>query len=120
MDWREFERLIAELLERDGWTVTLMRGTKDGGIDVVSSRADPILGSLKAIWQAKRFSEGRKVQLHHARELTGVVEREKATKGVLVTTTALTRGALDWIRQDEFRLSAKEGTEIRKWIERLT
>jgi restriction system protein len=120
MDWREFEKLIAELLERDGWDIQLLRGTKDGGIDVISSRTDPTIGPLKAVWQAKRYGEGRKVQLAHARELSGVVHREAATKGVLVTTTSLTRGALDWIKQDEFRLSARDGDEVRRWIQRHT
>jgi restriction system protein len=118
MDWRAFEKLIAELLERDGWNIQLMRGTKDGGIDVVSTRADPAVGALKAIWQAKRYGEGRKVQLSQARELSGVIERERASKGVLVTTTSLTRGALDWVKQDEFRLSAKDGNEVRRWVEK--
>lgn len=118
MDWRAFEKLIAELLERDGWNIQLMRGTKDGGIDVVSTRADPAVGALKAVWQAKRYGEGHKVQLSHARELSGVIERERASKGVLVTTTSLTRGALNWVKQDEFRLSAKDGDEVRRWIEK--
>lgn len=117
MDWRAFEELIAELLERDGWNIQLMRGTKDGGIDVVSTRVDPAVGALKAVWQAKRY-EGRKVQLSQARELSGVIERERASKGVLVTTTSLTRGALNWVKQDEFRLSAKDGNEVRRWIEK--
>ena len=94
LDWREFERLVAELLERDGWNIQLLRGTKDGGIDVISSRSDPVVGPLKTVWQAKRYGEGRKVQLSHARELSGVAERERATKGVLVTTTSLTRERL--------------------------
>jgi restriction system protein len=118
MEWRDFEKLIAELLERDGWEIQLMRGTKDGGIDVISSRDDAAVGRLKAIWQAKRYGEGHKVQLAHARELSGVVERERASKGVLVTTTSLTKGAIKWIKQDEFRLDAKDGEAVKRWIEK--
>jgi restriction system protein len=118
MEWRDFEKLIAELLERDGWKIKLMRGTKDGGIDVISSRDDAAVGPLKAIWQAKRYGEGHKVQLAHARELSGVVERERASKGVLVTTTSLTKGAVKWIKQDEFRLDAKDGEAVKRWIEK--
>ncbi|MEQ9690917.1 MAG: restriction endonuclease [Bauldia litoralis] len=120
MDWRKFEKLIAELLEREGWTVELLRGTKDGGMDVISTRNDPMLGGLKAVWQAKRYGVGKKVRLAQARELSGVVQREGVTKGVLVTTSSLTRGALDWIRQDEFRLEAKDGDDVRRWIEKHT
>jgi hypothetical protein len=63
MGWREFEKLIGELLQTHGWTVTLMQGTKDGGIDVLAERVDPVLGALKAIWQAKKYSNEHKVQL---------------------------------------------------------
>ena len=116
MDWRQFEKLIAELLERENWEIQLLRGTKDGGIDVISTRTDPVLGELKAIWQAKRYGEGKKVSLAHARELSGVLEREGATKGILVTTGSFTRGAIKWVRQDEYRLSAKDGRDVREWI----
>jgi restriction endonuclease Mrr len=60
------------------------------------------------------------VQLSQARELSGVIERERASKGVLVTTTSLTLGALKWVKQDEFRLSAKDGSQVKRWIEKYT
>lgn len=33
--WREFEQLVAKMLEADGYFVELMKGSKDGGVDVV-------------------------------------------------------------------------------------
>jgi len=116
MGWREFERLIGELLQAHGWTVTVMQGTKDGGIDVLTERIDPLLGSVKAIWQAKKYASNRKVQLSHLRELSAVVERERATKGVIVTTSALTRGAINWVQRDTYRLEAKDGSYVEKWV----
>lgn len=116
MGWREFEKLIAELLQTHGWNVTVMQGTKDGGIDVLAERIDPVLGALKAIWQAKKYASDRKVQLSHLRELSAVVERARATKGVIVTTSTLTRGAIDWVQRDTYRLDAKDGTYVEKWI----
>jgi len=116
MGWRDFEKLIAELLQTHGWDVTLMQGTKDGGIDVLAERNDPVLGALKAIWQAKRYASDRKVQLSHLRELSAVVEIERATKGIVVTTSALTRGAIEWIQRDKYRLEAKDGHDVEKWI----
>jgi len=40
LSWREFEKLIAELLEADGYSIKLMAGTKDGGVDVVAEKLD--------------------------------------------------------------------------------
>ena len=118
LEWREFERLIGELLEREGWGVEVMRGSKDGGIDVVAVRHDALLGSIRSLWQAKKYGEDKKVRLSQARELSGVVERERATKGVIVTTGNFTSGALDWIRQDEFRLSGMDRVAIQEWVRR--
>lgn len=116
LGWRQFEQLIAELLETHGWNVTLMQGSKDGGIDVLAERVDPILGALKAIWQAKKYATNRKVQLSHLRELSAVVERDRVTKGIIVTTSALTKGAIDWVQRDTYRLDAKDGSYVERWV----
>jgi len=116
LGWREFEKLIAELLQDHGWTVTLMQGTKDQGIDVIAERIDGILGDIRSIWQAKKYSMDRKVQLRHVRELSAVVEQNRATKGIIVTTSGLTRGAIEWIRRDMYRLGAKSGDYVERWV----
>lgn len=116
MGWREFEKLIGELLESQGWTVTVMRGTKDGGIDVLSERQDQVIGTLRAIWQAKKYGPEKKVALSHLRELSGIVEKDRATKGVIVTTSSLTRGAIDWVQSDKYRLDAKDGRFVEQWV----
>ncbi len=116
MGWREFEKLIGELLESQGWAVTVMRGTKDGGIDVLSERQDADLGTLRAIWQAKKYGSEKKVTLSHLRELSAVVERERVTKGVLVTTSSFTGGAIQWVQSDKYRLDAKDGKFVEKWV----
>jgi Restriction endonuclease len=118
LNWRSFEKLIGELLEESGWNVEVMRGTKDGGIDVVSTVIDPLLGSLKAIWQAKKYSHKNKVGLSSVREFSGVLERERATKGIIVTTSSFTKGALEWVQKDTYRLSAIDSQEMIKWIRR--
>lgn len=118
MGWREFEKLIAELLQTHGWSVTLMQGTKDGGIDVLAERSDEVLGAMKAIWQAKKYANDRKVQLSHLRELSAVVESNRATKGVIVTTSQLTKGAIDWVQRDTYRLEAKDGAYVKGWVRR--
>ena len=118
MHWREFEKLIGELLEDNGWEIEVMRGTKDGGIDVVSTTLDPILGSIKSLWQAKKYGQQRKVGLASVREFSGVLERERATKGVVVTTSSFTKGAIEWVKKDMYRLGAMDGKEVNAWVRR--
>lgn len=116
LHWREFERLIGDLLERKGWKVEVMRGSKDGGVDVIADIKDPVLGYLRAVWQAKKYAQSRKVGLSEVRELSAVRVEHGATKGVIVTTSRLTRGAIDWIKRDIYALEYKDGTQVESWI----
>jgi len=116
MPWRKFEEMIGALLETEGWKVEVTRYTRDGGIDVVALKDDPMLGLVKALWQAKRYGPTRIVRLHEVRELSAVVDKERATKGVIVTTSRLTRDAIDWIRRDTYRLSYKDAQKVESWV----
>jgi len=116
LSWRSFEKLMAEMLEREGWQVDLTRGSKDGGVDIYASREDAMIGKLRVVWQAKKYRESNKVKLSDVRELSGILERSSATKAILVTTSHLTRGALEWVRQDSYRLSYKDREQIEEWI----
>lgn len=116
LHWRDFEKLIATLLEQSGWIVELTRGSKDGGVDVIATKDDSKIGPIRSLWQAKKYHIGHKVQLSDARELSAVRDEQKATKAVIVTTSHLTQGALDWIRRDEFRLDYKEKGDVERWV----
>jgi Restriction endonuclease len=116
IDWQSFERLIGDLLEREGWRVEVTRGSKDGGVDVIASMLDANIGSIKTFWQAKRYGPTNKVSLAQVRELSGLISRERVTKGIIVTTSHLTRGALDWVRKDTYRLSSIDGPEVEAWV----
>jgi len=114
--WRQFEELIGHLLESDGWSVEVTRGSRDGGIDVIATIEDPTLGPLRSLWQAKKYAPTNKVKLHEVRELAGVLTRDNATKGLMVTTSRLTRGAIEWIKQDHYRMGYMEGDKIADWV----
>ncbi len=116
LHWRDFEKLIATLLEQSGWIVELTRGSKDGGVDVIATKNDSKIGTIRSLWQAKKYHTKNKVQLSDARELSAVRDEQKATKAVIVTTSHLTQGALDWIRRDEFRLGYKEKDDVERWV----
>lgn len=120
LHWRDFEKLIATLLEESGWTVELTRGSKDGGIDVIATKKDQSIGRIKSLWQAKKYSSSNKVRLSHVRELSAIREDQNATKALIVTTSHLTKGALDWVRRDEYRLGYKQKEDVERWIRELT
>ncbi|TVL96614.1 MAG: hypothetical protein CV087_23545 [Candidatus Brocadia sp. WS118] len=116
LNWRDFEKLIAILLEREGWNIQLTRGSKDGGIDVIATIENPEIGLIKSLWQAKKYGIKNKVQIRAVRELSAIIDSQKATKGIIVTTSHLTKGAIDWIRQDQYRLDFKDKSDIERWV----
>lgn len=99
-----------------GWTVEVTRATKDGGIDIISKKNDLIIGEVKAIWQAKKYVPRNHVTLRDVRELSAVRESVDATKGIIVTTSRLTKDAITWVKEDIYRLGYKEGKQIEEWI----
>ncbi len=116
---RDFEELIGNLLEVEGWKVKVTQASRDGGIDVVATKVDETLGEIRSVWQAKKYRPTNKVKLSEVRELSAVREAEKATKGVMVTTSRLTRDAIEWVKRDVYRLSYKEHDHIKRWIENI-
>jgi hypothetical protein len=118
MHWRAFEELIGALLEIDGWSVNVTRAVKDGGIEIIAVRSDQVLGTVRSLWQAKKYGPSKKVRLHEVRELAAVRDSEKATKALVVTTSRLTRDALEWIKRDVYRLGYQQQGDIEAWVRR--
>lgn len=116
LHWREFEKLIGELLETDGWKVSVTQAAKDGGVDVIADRNDETLGPIRSLWQAKKYGPTNKVKLKEVRELSGVLACESATKGVMVTTSHLTKDAVEWIKRHRFKLDYREQERLEEWV----
>lgn len=114
--WRDFEKLVAELLDRDGWDIELQRGTKDGGVDILAKKSGLPCGDVLALWQAKRLGEGRKVGIDTIRELADTRNEFKASKGVIVTSSYLTGGAIGRIDRDAYILGKVDRDDLTEWI----
>lgn len=118
LTWRQFERLIAQMLEMDGYKVELMRGTKDGGVDVIAVRDLGTAGLFKSLWQAKKLRSDRKVGLSVVRELADTRLEHGASKAIIVTTSVLTRGALTRVERDRYMLGKVDRSDLDQWIHR--
>ena len=118
LSWREFEQLIARMLESDGYNVELMQGLKDGGVDVIAIKDLGDAGLFKSVWQAKKHRLDRKVGLSLVRELADTRLEHGASKAIIVTTSYLTSGALDRVERDRYLLGKVDRTDLDKWIER--
>ncbi len=118
LNWREFEILISELLASDGYEIELMRGTKDGGVDVVAVKDMGETGMFKALWQAKKNRTSRKVGISTIRELADVRNEHQASKGIIVTTSFLTRDALQRVERERYLLGKVDSDDLKAWVER--
>ncbi len=112
--WRTFEEIVAELLIGDGYDVTLTRGTKDGGVDILAERIVPRIGPILSVWQAKKQKKG--VGIECVRELADTRNEFKASKGVIVTSSYLTNGALKRIERDKYILEGCDKPQLLSWI----
>jgi restriction system protein len=84
----EFEHLVRQLFEAMGMKSWTTQPSKDDGVDAVAVNEDPVFGGL-CIIQAKRYRSA--VGVEAVRALAGVMEDKRATKGILVTTSWVTK-----------------------------
>ena len=116
----QFERFVAERLDRMGYNVTLTGSTnrKDGGIDLIAVPKLADLGSHVIAGQMKH---------HRGDQKTGrdAIDRLLAWKdsyfgvGLLVTNTSFTHDAV-WTAQQERNtrfLRLRDFTDLKRWLE---
>ena len=112
---RQFEEFVAELFLREGFHVELTPFRKDGGRDILAvSKTE--LGSHLYLAECKRFNPNRPVGVEYIRSLYGVLEHERATKGIIATTSYFTKGAVDIAGQMKWRISLKDFDDLVAWI----
>lgn len=103
-----FEEKCLRVMEAMGFTATTTSATSDGGIDIVAVSTQPLF-SGKYIVQCKDWSNpvGEPV----LRDLYGVVHAENANKGVLITTSTLTKAAQRFAEEKPLELIDGEQLE---------
>jgi hypothetical protein len=120
LDWRDFESLIAELLRRLGYEITLTRGSKDDGIDIYASRTEPIGQRVLYFVQCKRYKPPNKVGGDAVKALYGNVHARQATSGIVVTSSFFTRGALRFQELVPNHLALNDYNDVSRWIAETT
>lgn len=111
---RRFEELVAELFSEFGYDVELTQRTRDGGSDIIAVRKSDI--SVKCLVECKRYARDRRVSVGTVRALHGVTLDQSATKGILATTSWLTRPADDYIQRHEWLLEARDYDGLLAWL----
>ena len=110
----QFEELIREIVDGFGWKATLTSQTADGGYDILAFDHHEL--NNKYLIECKRYKE-RPVGIVPVRALLGVTTHEKATKGILVTTSRFTKGAKELFDEHEWRLEGRDFQGLLEWLE---
>ena len=111
---RRFEELVAELLSGFGFEVELTQQTRDGGRDIIAIRHDVF--KTRYLVGCKRYDEHRAVSVGEVRALVGVLQDERASQGIIVTTSRLSPDAVQLVEQNAWQLERKEFAELKEWI----
>jgi restriction system protein len=117
MSSRRFEELVAELLERNGYTVTLTPPTRDGGKDMYAAKKDD-LGSFLYVVECKRHAPDRPVGIGIVRALHGVAQHERVNAAMLMTTSYFSGPAREFAEEIRYQISLKDYFDLRWWLER--
>lgn len=116
--WRKFEGLTAEFFQRDGNEVQLGPGRGDGGIDLrVWPKGASREEAPTILVQCKRQKNALERVVMKA--LYADVQHEKATSGLIVTTSRLSPGAHEDRIARAYPIEAAERQTVREWIAKL-
>ena len=116
LHWRDFEKLVAELLLKEGYHVQLGRGTKDNGVDILAVTEMEGIGPVMSVWQAKKYDVKNPIGIGIIRELITTRNDLGASKAVIVTTTYLTGPAITRVQSDKYRLAKLDRDDLINWI----
>ncbi len=113
---REFEELVAELLNKKGYAVELTKQTRDGGYDIIALRFDNGM-PLKYLVECKKYGKNRPVGIDIVRSFCDVIRSEDANKGIIFTTSSFTSGVRARQKSNPFILELKDHSDIIQWVE---
>jgi restriction system protein len=112
--WRNFERLTTEFFHRQGYEVDLGKGTKDGGVDVrVWTDKESKVGPPLMLIQCKRYKDV--VGIETVKAFWADVHFEGAEKGLIATTSAVSRDANKLCDVRKWPMSFAESDEVQRW-----
>lgn len=91
LGWRDFELYIASLFFRKGFEVNLTPPSMDGGCDLLITNKETTRIECSVV-ECKRYKDN--VGVKEVRALLGVVEKNQASRGILVTTSNFSKTAI--------------------------
>jgi restriction system protein len=117
---RAWEELLAGAFQKEGFATTLTPRSGDHGRDIIAVKGG--IGSMRILGSMKAYAGDHLVTREHIHEMLGVVEAERATKGIVVTTSDFAPKILDAPRLAHNipdRLELINGKGLHEWLKKL-
>lgn len=112
---RQFEEVIADLLQDMGYEVTLTQQTRDGGKDILAQKKTEI-GTILCLVDAKRYKQTFKIGVGMVRTLLGTLADYNATSAMLATTSTYSKDARAMEEKHKYKLTLKDYVDIVEWV----
>ena len=112
---RKFEKIVAELLARQGYDVELTPSTRDGGFDLYAAKNEQ-MGKFLYLVECKKYTPPNKVGIQVVRSLYGVVKQKKATAGLVATTSFFTSDAKLFQSKIEHEIKLQDYLDLQRWL----
>lgn len=93
----DFERVIARIFEKQGFSVEITPRTRDGGKDIFIAKQG--LASFLFYVECKKYAPNKPVGIDVIQRLYGVISAEKANGGFIATTSYFTKPAEDYVKE---------------------
>ncbi|MFH0728781.1 MAG: restriction endonuclease [Pseudomonadota bacterium] len=114
---RKFEELVAYIMEKHGYEVTLTQQSKDGGIDIFALKNEGF-GNILTIIDCKKYSPTNPVGIAAVRGMYGTLQIESASHGIIATTSRFTHNAIGLAQKYKYQISLKDHADILSWIQK--
>jgi len=113
---RQFEQIIAEILNSQGFEIELTKQTRDEGFDIIAIKKLHGNFPLKFLVECKRYTS-EKVGVEVVRCFKNVIDEQNANKGIIVTTSYFTKGAIKKKEMYPYLLDYKDKDDVMKWLD---
>lgn len=112
---RQFEEVVAELLENKGFHVELTKQTRDNGYDILALK-DLNGFPLKFLVECKKYASSRPIGIEIIRSFCDVVKEENANKGIICTTSYFTSPAKERKIKEGHMLDLHDRSDLLHWV----
>lgn len=116
---REFEQMICEFLDEQGYKVELTKQTKDGGKDLIVVQKS-MIGDFCIYVECKKYDVHRPIGVSLVRELYGSIMADEVTAGMMITTSYFSDAAKDYTKKIQYRMTLMDYNDLVKTIAQMS